>query len=109
MRCRRGIRELDDSAQRSVQYPQNGQVCQAARLGLVPFWLKAEQLGQHPYSTINARSDRIRTAPTYREPFKTRRCLVPASGWYEWQKINAKTKRPSLQAEGRAVRLRWRV
>ena len=33
-------------------------------------------------------------APTYREPFKTKRCLVPASGWYEWQKLDAKKKRP---------------
>jgi putative SOS response-associated peptidase YedK len=29
-----------------------------------------------------------------REPFKTRRCLVPASSWYEWQKISAKAKPP---------------
>ena len=41
-----------------------------------------------------ARDDRIQTAPTYREPFKKRRCLVPASGWYEWQKIDSKTKKP---------------
>jgi len=38
--------------------------------------------------------DRIQTAPTYREPFKKRGRLVPASGWYEWQKIDAKTKKP---------------
>jgi len=31
---------------------------------------------------------------TYREPFAKRRCLVSASGWYEWQKISAKAKRP---------------
>jgi putative SOS response-associated peptidase YedK len=37
--------------------------------GLVPFWLKPEDLSKQPYSTINARSDRIVTAPTYREPF----------------------------------------
>jgi putative SOS response-associated peptidase YedK len=60
----------------------------------VPFWLKPDQLGKQPYSTINARADRVQTAPTYREPFKKRRCLVPASGWYEWQKIDAKTKKP---------------
>ena len=45
-------------------------------------------------AVLNARADRIRAAPTYREPFKPRRCLVPASGWYEWQKISAKVKRP---------------
>ena len=72
----------------------NGRELVMAGWGLVPFWLKPEQLTKQPYSTINARSDRIRTAPTYREPFKSRRCLVPASGWYEWQKIDAKTKRP---------------
>jgi len=72
----------------------NGRELLLAGWGLVPFWLKPERLGQQPYATINARSDRIQTAPTYREPFKKRRCLVPASGWYEWQKTGAKTKRP---------------
>lgn len=72
----------------------NGRELAMAGWGLVPYWLRPEQLGQQPYSTINARADRIQTAPTYREPFKKRRCLVPASGWYEWQKINSKTKKP---------------
>jgi putative SOS response-associated peptidase YedK len=31
---------------------------------------------------------------TYREPFKKRRCLVTATGWYEWQKVTPKVKRP---------------
>lgn len=72
----------------------NGRELVLAGWGLIPFWLKPENLGKTPYSTINARSDRIATAPTYREPFKKRRCIVPATGWYEWQKVNAKTKKP---------------
>jgi putative SOS response-associated peptidase YedK len=72
----------------------NGRELLRAGWGLVPYWLKPDQLGKQPFSTINARADRIQTAPTYREPFKKRRCLVPATGWYEWQKIDAKTKRP---------------
>ena len=72
----------------------NGRELVLAAWGLVPFWLKQDQLGKQPYATINARSDRIQTAPTYREPFKKRRCLVPASGWYEWQKTGPKTKQP---------------
>lgn len=72
----------------------NGRELLIAGWGLIPFWLKAEQLAKQPYATINARSDRIQTAPTYREPFKKRRCIVPATGWYEWQKITAKTKKP---------------
>ena len=55
----------------------NGRERVMAIWGLVPFWLKPQELGKQPYSTINARADRIQTAPTYREPFKKRRCLVP--------------------------------
>jgi putative SOS response-associated peptidase YedK len=36
----------------------------------------------------------LRQPATYREPFKTRRCIIPTTGWYECQKIDAKTKRP---------------
>jgi putative SOS response-associated peptidase YedK len=56
----------------------NGRELLLACWGLVPFWLKPNQLGKQTYSTINARDDRIQTAATYREPFKKRRCLVPA-------------------------------
>jgi putative SOS response-associated peptidase YedK len=72
----------------------NGRELLMATWGLVPFWSKPEQVAKPSYSTINARSDRIRTAPTYREAFENRRCLVPASGWYEWQATGAKRKRP---------------
>jgi putative SOS response-associated peptidase YedK len=65
-----------------------------AAWGLVPYWLKPEQIGKQAYSTINARSDRVQTAPTYREPFRQRRCIIPTTGWYEWQKTGPRTKRP---------------
>ena len=45
----------------------NGRELVMAGWGLVPFWLKPDQLGKLPYSTINARDDRVQTAPTYRE------------------------------------------
>lgn len=72
----------------------NGRELLMAGWGLIPFWMKPENLAKQAYSTINARADRIQTAASYREPFRKRRCLVPASGWYEWQKIDARTKRP---------------
>jgi putative SOS response-associated peptidase YedK len=72
----------------------NGRELVQAKWGLIPFWTKADQVSKQGYSTINARSDRVQTAPTYRESFKTRRCLVPATGWYEWRKLDAKTKQP---------------
>jgi len=59
----------------------NGHELLLAGWGLAPFWLKPDQLGSQPYDTINARADRVQTAPTYREPSKKRRCLAPATGW----------------------------
>ena len=49
--------------------------------GLIPWFSKDGKLS---YSTINARAEGIQTAASYREPFKTRRCIVPASGYFEW-------------------------
>jgi putative SOS response-associated peptidase YedK len=48
----------------------------------------------------------VGTAPAFREGFKTRRCLVPADAFYEWQKIDAKTKQPfAIGLEGRLALL----
>ncbi len=60
------------------------------RWGLVPFWSK-NTLG---FSTINAKCETIATSAVYREAFRHRRCLVPASGFYEWKKLDAKHKQP---------------
>jgi putative SOS response-associated peptidase YedK len=50
--------------------------------GLIPSWSKEPRA---TFSTINARSETVTTSPVFRGPFKSRRCLVPASGFYEWQ------------------------
>lgn len=49
--------------------------------GLMPWFSKD---GKLTYSTINARAEGVQTNASYREPFKTRRCIVPASGYFEW-------------------------
>jgi putative SOS response-associated peptidase YedK len=61
------------------------------RWGLVPSWARDAKVG---YSTINAQAETIAISPTYRQAFKHRRCLVPADAFYEWQKIDSKTKQP---------------
>ncbi|MGL4650682.1 MAG: SOS response-associated peptidase [Caldilineaceae bacterium] len=51
--------------------------------GLIPSWAKDPSIGQ---KMINARSETVGEKASYRAAFKRRRCLVPASGFYEWQK-----------------------
>ena len=52
------------------------------RWGLVPFWSK-EPGGKRPL--INARAEGIEAKPSFRGPVRHRRCIVPASGFYEWR------------------------
>ena len=53
------------------------------RWGLLPFWAKDESFSAR---TINARVETVDQKPSFREAFKSKRCLVPCSGWYEWRK-----------------------
>jgi len=55
------------------------------RWGLIPFWSKDPKIA---YRTINARAETVATAPAFRAAFKKRRCLIPASGFYEWKKLD---------------------
>jgi len=63
------------------------------RWGLVSYFAKspAEFKG---FSTINAKAETVATNPTWRTPFRKRRCLVPADGFYEWKRITPKEKQP---------------
>jgi putative SOS response-associated peptidase YedK len=56
----------------------------ALRWGLIPYWAKDPKIA---YRTINARVETFDTAPSYREAFKKRRCLIPADSFYEWKKV----------------------
>jgi putative SOS response-associated peptidase YedK len=49
--------------------------------GLIPFWAKDTKIANH---TINAQSEDAATKPSFRAPFKNKRCLIPANGFYEW-------------------------
>ena len=60
------------------------------RWGLIPSWAK----GRPKVQPINARSETVQTLGMFRQAFARRRCIVPADGFYEWQKLDAKTKQP---------------
>ena len=51
------------------------------RWGLIPFWMKEKPRVPH----INARAESVHKTPLFREAFARRRCLIPATGFYEWQ------------------------
>ena len=59
--------------------------------GLVPFWAKDVTIGRR---LINARLDSITEKPAFREAWTRRRCLIPASGFYEWSEPKDGRKRP---------------
>ena len=58
------------------------------RWGLVPSWAKDIAIGNR---MINARSETAHEKPSFRNAFKRRRCLIPADGFYEWQKAGTAT------------------
>ena len=62
------------------------------RWGLIPFWAKDPAMGNR---MINARSEGVTKKPAFREAFKTRRCLLPATGFFEWKRIGI-AKQPML-------------
>jgi putative SOS response-associated peptidase YedK len=51
--------------------------------GLVPFWADDPAIGNR---MINARADSVADKPAYRKSFRQQRCLIPADGFFEWQK-----------------------
>ena len=60
------------------------------RWGLIPWWAKDSSGAA---AMINARSETAATKPAFRDALKLRRCLIPADGFYEWQK-KGRTKQP---------------
>ncbi len=51
---------------------------------LLPYWSKEPRI---KFTTFNARTDTVASAASYRVPFRKRRCIIPALGWFEWQMI----------------------
>jgi putative SOS response-associated peptidase YedK len=71
--------EPDDQATRRVRL---------MRWGLLPPWVKAGPDGTPDTKgplLINARSDKVASSPAFRASAKSKRCLVPMDGWYEWR------------------------
>jgi putative SOS response-associated peptidase YedK len=72
------VREMPQAQERQLAY-----LC----WGLIPSWANDPSIGDR---LANARSETAATKPSFRRAFRSRRCLVVADGFYEWQKINGR-------------------
>jgi putative SOS response-associated peptidase YedK len=68
----------------AVRMGESGRELVMLHWGLIPFWAKDEKIA---FSTINARVETASNKPAFREAFKHRRCLIPASGFFEWKAV----------------------
>ena len=64
--------------------PGNGRVGQLVRWGLIPGWATDPAIG---HKLINARGETVADKPSFRNSFARHRCLIPATGFYEWQAV----------------------
>ena len=56
------------------------------RWGLVPSWARDAKIASR---LINARSETVHSKPSFRAAFRSRRCLIPADGWFEWRQTGS--------------------
>lgn len=71
----------------AVRQIESERVLSGLKWGLVPSWAKEESIGNR---MINARAETLLEKPSFRNAFRSRRCIIPASGFYEWKRLGDK-------------------
>jgi putative SOS response-associated peptidase YedK len=80
-----------------LQRGEEGRVVEQHRWGLIPSWAKSAREGAR---MMNARAETVMTSPAFRSSFRTRRCIVPSDGFYEWRR--PPTAEGSRRSKGRS-------
>ena len=82
--------------------PGGVRVLEQMRWGLVPSWAKDLKIGDR---LINARAESLAEKAAFKTAFRKRRCIMPADGFYEWQRIEGKPKQPMFihQRDGEPI------
>lgn len=83
------VRERPPRGESTEQAPRR--YLDRLRWGLVPSWAKDPGIGDR---MINARAESLADKPGYRRSFEKRRCIIPADGFYEWQRREGRAKQP---------------
>jgi putative SOS response-associated peptidase YedK len=83
----------DEPGGHQAAEPEGVRELRVVRWGLVPFWAKDISIGSR---LINARAETVATKPAFRRAFARHRCLLPADGFYEWEK-SGDPKKPTKQ------------
>ena len=77
----------------TVRDVDGGRVLTSMRWGVVPLWWQ-KSIKELRLATFNARAETVTTKPFFRNAWKRNRCLIPMSGYYEWQTVYPKFKQP---------------
>lgn len=94
------VQAVVDRSLKEAAEPRPVRQLRTLKWGLVPGWSKSPEGGAR---MINARAETVHEKPAYRRAFSTRRCILPADGYYEW--VTGDTER-QLEEQGRKKRPR---
>jgi putative SOS response-associated peptidase YedK len=84
----------------AIRQEEGGREAVLLRWGLIPHWAKDEKFG---YRTINARSETVAEKPAFRDAFRKRRCLIPATGFYEWRQMQGYKQPYNIRLKNRGL------